>query len=113
MCLHLFHSFQRSRHRRKGETRGRHLMGLLLAHFGSTFVALTPAGAGQTPATSFQNAPAQMFEGLFGPENARRPARLTVPSFRFTPIYSVQEAGIPAIVRSTGASYTSEAIKCG
>jgi len=84
----------------------------VLAHFASLFVALATLGAGQT-ATPIQNAPAQMFEGLFGPDGAGRPARLTVPSFRFTPIYSVQEAGIPVIVRSKYATYTSDALKAG
>lgn len=84
-------------------------MGFVLT-LASILVALATV-AGQTPATPVQNAPTQMFEGLFGPDGGRRGAKLTVPSFRFTPIYSVQEAGMPVVVRSKGAMYTSDAMK--
>jgi TonB family protein len=84
---------------------------MLTQQLATIFVAVATAGVGQTPATSFLSAPAQMFEGLFGLDGERRAVRLTVPSFRFTPIYSVQEAGIPAIVRTKYAMYTSDAMK--
>ena len=85
-------------------------MGFVLTHFASMFVALATV-AGQTPATPLQSAPPQMFEGLFGPDGGRRAVKLTVPSFRFTPSYSVQEAGIPVVVRSIKPTYTSDAMK--
>jgi outer membrane biosynthesis protein TonB len=77
----------------------------------TTILVALATGAGQTPAAPLQHAPTQMFEGLFGPDGSRRAVKVTVPSFRFTPIYSVQEAGIPVVVRSKYATYTSDAMK--
>src|SRR5262245_35967034 len=86
-------------------------MGFVLAHFANIFVALATATAGQAPATPLQDTRAPLFDGLFGPGGVRRPIKLTAPSFRFAPIYSVQEAGIPVVVRSKYAMYTSDALK--
>jgi TonB family protein len=88
-----------------------HLIAVVLQQFTSIFLLVAMPGAGQISATPFQSAQTQMFEGLFGPDGGRRAVKLTVPSFRFIPIYSVQEAGIPVVVRSIHAAYTSDALK--